>query len=163
MAIMKKKVDITIHGVLVNVFPKTVRGNCKNEVLTVGQIKIALEQNCRVYEILPNGERLPLTFANYDKDNRDAANKKVVIEEPKATPAAVLVETEKLKDAKVEQKQPEPVKTEETKQEVQPEQPQQEEVQPNTQEKQEATKISEMNNNKKDGAFHQQNKGNYKK
>lgn len=65
---MKKKVDV-FCGRAFSIGPASFAGKCINIVLDTNAIRTCLFNKAFVWELTSDGQRIPLDFSNYDKDN----------------------------------------------------------------------------------------------
>lgn len=99
---MIKLVDVESRfPITVRQIPVPIMGNIYNTKMTTDQIFDCICARAVVREVLPNGERLILTLANYDKDNTPKIDKQENKEDSKTTPISESEEVESNKDLEV--------------------------------------------------------------
>ena len=75
---MKKKVDVYCAGAFV-INGAPFAGKCLNIVLTVEDIRLCLLNKAFVWELTPEGKRIPLDFTNYRLNNGGVVDDKTIV------------------------------------------------------------------------------------
>jgi hypothetical protein len=75
---MKKKVDVYCAGAFV-INGAPFAGKCLNIVLTVEDIRMCLLNKAFVWELTPEGKRIPLDFTNYRLNNGGVVDDNVIV------------------------------------------------------------------------------------
>jgi outer membrane biosynthesis protein TonB len=75
---MKKKVDVYCAGAFV-INGAPFAGKCLNIVLTIEDIRMCLLNKAFVWELTPEGKRIPLDFTNYRLNNGGVVDDNVIV------------------------------------------------------------------------------------